>query len=383
MSLRRANRQIEVFDISLMAVVTKAMGAFLVMMLLLLPYYTGAPPNITSPETARKAVADARQQVAEVTRNAGRFAQDPAELLRRLQAAQEALQKADAAIREMKMQLDQVWSQLTRSQHELAEARQEIARDQQQLARDRQVIADLEAQLRKQQPSRPPQLMATLDLIAGPTCHGGLHDPRLELTPETVFVASGASQASEQKAIGNVDMPWVVQRVLTSSDWATDIQQRLLYLSASPGTSYVAVTGDREPSPACQIVGQISVVALGSPDANGAIHIGTLAIALGQNLPHKGPVLIAVVGFDGKDPVVRPPSKADISAWSTAMGGHVPTQPEPVGATTTNGPVGPGMPVSKPSTPGPSNTGPLQSPRKSFGPAVPASPHDNVPSSPK
>lgn len=37
--MRRPHRSIETFDISLMAVVTKAMGAFLVLMLLLMPYY--------------------------------------------------------------------------------------------------------------------------------------------------------------------------------------------------------------------------------------------------------------------------------------------------------------------------------------------------------
>ena len=37
MAMHRPARQIEVFDISLMAVVTKAMGAFLVIMILLMP----------------------------------------------------------------------------------------------------------------------------------------------------------------------------------------------------------------------------------------------------------------------------------------------------------------------------------------------------------
>lgn len=42
MGFRRPNRQIEVFDISLIAVVTKAMGAFLLVMLLM-PYYSSYP----------------------------------------------------------------------------------------------------------------------------------------------------------------------------------------------------------------------------------------------------------------------------------------------------------------------------------------------------
>lgn len=43
--MRRPHRTIETFDISLMAVVTKAMGAFLVLMLLLMPYYTPGLPG--------------------------------------------------------------------------------------------------------------------------------------------------------------------------------------------------------------------------------------------------------------------------------------------------------------------------------------------------
>jgi cell division protein FtsB len=60
MALRRRNRSIEVFDIALMAVVTKAMGAFLVLMLIMLPSYNQAP-------AMEQTVADAnakRQQLA-------------------------------------------------------------------------------------------------------------------------------------------------------------------------------------------------------------------------------------------------------------------------------------------------------------------------------
>jgi type II secretory pathway pseudopilin PulG len=49
--MRRPHRSIETFDISLMAVVTKAMGAFLVLMLLLLPYYT---PNARTQEVTEE-----------------------------------------------------------------------------------------------------------------------------------------------------------------------------------------------------------------------------------------------------------------------------------------------------------------------------------------
>ena len=62
MGLRRANRAIETFDISLMAVVTKAMGAFLVLMLLLVPSYVAMPAmqrQLADDEAASRALEQA------------------------------------------------------------------------------------------------------------------------------------------------------------------------------------------------------------------------------------------------------------------------------------------------------------------------------------
>jgi len=61
MGLRPANRSIETFDISLMAVVTKAMGAFLVLMLLLVPSYVTMPDiqrKLAGEEVATRALAN-------------------------------------------------------------------------------------------------------------------------------------------------------------------------------------------------------------------------------------------------------------------------------------------------------------------------------------
>ena len=69
--MRRPHRSIETFDISLMAVVTKAMGAFLVLMLLLLPYYT---PNKQTEEDIKEIVLQlkkARESIETVSRQLG------------------------------------------------------------------------------------------------------------------------------------------------------------------------------------------------------------------------------------------------------------------------------------------------------------------------
>lgn len=61
--MRRPNRSIETFDISLMAVVTKAMGAFLVMMLLLLPYYSSSSLGKDEAQDLAKKVQDADAKI--------------------------------------------------------------------------------------------------------------------------------------------------------------------------------------------------------------------------------------------------------------------------------------------------------------------------------
>lgn len=82
--MRTPHRSIETFDISLMAVVTKAMGAFLVLMLLLVPYYTpGGPGQVEilqqQLEEAQHKVDDLAKRVAEQPN-----AHDAAELQRQL-----------------------------------------------------------------------------------------------------------------------------------------------------------------------------------------------------------------------------------------------------------------------------------------------------------
>lgn len=66
--MRRPNRSIDTFDISLMAVVTKAMGAFLVLMLVLLPYYTPNPKSKDKTEELIRQLQAIKNKVEEVSR---------------------------------------------------------------------------------------------------------------------------------------------------------------------------------------------------------------------------------------------------------------------------------------------------------------------------
>ena len=95
--MRRPHRQIEVFDISLMAVVTKAMGAFLVLMLILIPYYPTGPNVEQTVEDAQSKVEDAKANVKEATKAAE--AGNIAELKRQLS---DAKTKVDVMEKEQK-----------------------------------------------------------------------------------------------------------------------------------------------------------------------------------------------------------------------------------------------------------------------------------------
>ena len=65
--MKRPHRSIETFDISLMAVVTKAMGAFLVLMLLLMPYYTSEPMGQKEADALEKKVEEVNKNIQFMT----------------------------------------------------------------------------------------------------------------------------------------------------------------------------------------------------------------------------------------------------------------------------------------------------------------------------
>lgn len=378
MTLRRANRQIEVFDISLMAVVTKAMGAFLVMMLLLLPYYTGAPPSITSPEQARQAVADARRRIAEVVQSFGRFSEDPAALRRQLQQAEAALQTADEAIRELKTELDQVWSQYKRQQQDLAEARrqaeqwraqlaateqreaqaraqlaaaeQALAQTREELARTRRELAEtrdtlqiaqrvaavLQAKLKPAPTTIPAgaRPIAMLDVVPSRLCGN------LDFLPALAFSAAPSAKADP---LAETQVAWRGHAASGGAGLFESLKRQVLRLPGGFGTFFLAVTTDKAPDPAvCDLSGLVTVIAAGdAPDGQAAMQTHTMAFE--QRIVKTGPTLIAVVERSEKVLMVRPPGPMDVAVWTTESGGHAADQAKPsANAPTPTGPAASG-----------------------------------------
>jgi hypothetical protein len=99
MGIKRPNRNIEVFDISLMAVVTKAMGAFLVIMILLLPsYFIARSQSEPTVNELRQQVDELQRRLQEISRNIGKYTENPDDLKRQLAAAVDQVDQAKARI---------------------------------------------------------------------------------------------------------------------------------------------------------------------------------------------------------------------------------------------------------------------------------------------
>lgn len=112
--MRRPNRSIEVFDISLMAVVTKAMGAFLVLMLLLMPYYSSGPIGAeTAAELARR-LDEAEKKLKSLSEQAGQFSDDPERLRKLLEEARKELEAAQQSLARLERDNDALNAQVKR-----------------------------------------------------------------------------------------------------------------------------------------------------------------------------------------------------------------------------------------------------------------------------
>jgi predicted nucleic acid-binding Zn-ribbon protein len=108
--MKRPHRSIEVFDISLMAVVTKAMGAFLVLMLLLMPYYSSSPIGTKEAQELTRKVQDADAKIKSVLNQLG--GQSP--LSQDLKTARQSLGSGTDLIKRLKRSIDELSAQVAR-----------------------------------------------------------------------------------------------------------------------------------------------------------------------------------------------------------------------------------------------------------------------------
>lgn len=146
MGFRRPSRQIEVFDISLMAVVTKAMGAFLVLTVLLMPYYISNPDVAATSAQARDQLEQAKKSMDDLARQLGANPDDADALRRALQKMRDALQAAEQKIDDLTKQANALSSQLQRARADAQAATEEARKDKAALRNMQNWEAEMEVQ---------------------------------------------------------------------------------------------------------------------------------------------------------------------------------------------------------------------------------------------
>jgi uncharacterized membrane protein len=148
-------------EIAMMAVITKAMGAFLVIMILLLPYYTSEPVAQRTAEQATEQVEQAKQQLqqAQEALKRGRLTDEEIEeLLKKLEEALRQLEEALLYIRQLKIEVDQLTAQVNRLEREVEAQRREIEAQRREIAELKEEIERLKEEIeRLKRDQRPRQ----------------------------------------------------------------------------------------------------------------------------------------------------------------------------------------------------------------------------------
>ncbi|MBY0531318.1 MAG: hypothetical protein K2P86_05040 [Xanthobacteraceae bacterium] len=137
--MRRPNRSIEVLDISLMAVVTKAMGAFLVLMVVFMQYYSSQPLGQQTAQQITQQVEQTQRDLTEVLRKVIAKA-TPEDIAKLLEEMRRRLEEAKKLIEQLRRDNDALNAQVQRLEQENAALEQEIAELEKKLANEKFVV---------------------------------------------------------------------------------------------------------------------------------------------------------------------------------------------------------------------------------------------------
>lgn len=128
--MKRRRREAGGGEVALMAVITKAMGAFLVLVVIMLPHYVFSPASRETAENAKKSVEQAQSianEIAEKLKKGRLTDEEIDELLRQIDELTKSLEAAKTEIAALKRQLDQAYSEIARLKKKLEEQEQIIA----------------------------------------------------------------------------------------------------------------------------------------------------------------------------------------------------------------------------------------------------------------
>ncbi len=152
MALARARRQIEVFDIAIVAVVTKALGAFIVLVIILMPYYRSDPTQAPVVQAVEDYLGAIRRDVEAAQRRLNEPNPDRTALDQLFEQAKSEIAKAQGMIQGVRDKLDQAKAQIdrleardTELQNRAAQLEAELGRAQAEVARLQQTNKDLTA----------------------------------------------------------------------------------------------------------------------------------------------------------------------------------------------------------------------------------------------
>ncbi|BAU89050.1 MULTISPECIES: hypothetical protein [Methylobacteriaceae] len=150
--MRRRRRQAETSEVALMAVMTKAMGAFLILMVFGMKYYI---PDFTSEQIAaivRSSLGGVRTQLEASGRKlkSGDYTREDLDRLQeQIDAAVAKLAQAERDVSRLQTRLDQAASQLRRVEEERGRLRTEAEAARTEIARLKAALAEAEARARR------------------------------------------------------------------------------------------------------------------------------------------------------------------------------------------------------------------------------------------
>lgn len=128
--MRRPRREAGGSEVALMAVITKAMGAFLVLVVIMLPHYVYAPTSIENAKRANEQIEQAREtarQIADRLKQGRLTDAEIDELLRRIEQMQTSLAAAHNEIAALKRSLDQAHSEIERQKKTIEAQAERVA----------------------------------------------------------------------------------------------------------------------------------------------------------------------------------------------------------------------------------------------------------------
>lgn len=147
--MRRRHREIAGGEVAMMAVITKAMGAFLVLMILLLPYYTGDTKSQQTVDETRQRIDAAKAGLDSAVDKLKKGRLTDAEiddLLKSLMLARDELVEAQNLIAQLRIKIDQMASQINRLEQQNAALQTQVAQLQSEMDALKVAVATLVAE---------------------------------------------------------------------------------------------------------------------------------------------------------------------------------------------------------------------------------------------